>query len=165
MPAAADRETDTREQPGLGAEDELLSATGVTQVLRDEDVGTKKSSSARRRCSRDKEATMLAPACGDSTMTGTEVLEHRFELDETGATSLVSALRAENDDGLDLNLDDLTQALHGADTVEQPRTTTFSRDVFGGGDTPLDLDIGSDVARAGRPDRHRRGRARSIRRR
>ena len=43
---------------------------------------------------------------------------------------------------VDLDLADLTAALHGADTVEQPRTSSFSRDVFGGGDTPLDLDIG-----------------------
>ena len=79
-------------------------------------------------------------------MTGTEVLEHRLELDETGSTSLVRALGNDDDkEGLDLNLDDFTQALHGADTVEQPRTATFSRDVFGGGDTPVDMDIGIDV--------------------
>ncbi len=89
---------------------------------------------------------MLAPSVRDSTMTGTEVLEHRLELDETGSTSLVRALRTAGKEGLDLNLDDFTQALHGADTVEQPRTQTFSRDVFGGGDTPVDLDIGIDVA-------------------
>ena len=40
--------------------------------------------------------------------------------------------------------DDLTAALHGADTVEQPRASAFSRDVFAGGETPLDLDIGKD---------------------
>jgi pilus assembly protein FimV len=45
---------------------------------------------------------------------------------------------------VDLDLADLTAALQGADTVEQPRTTQFSQDVFGGGSTPLDLDIGSD---------------------
>ncbi len=94
----------------------------------------------------DNEATMLAPSVRDSTMTGTEVLEHRLELDETGSTSLVRALGNDDDkDSLDLNLDDFTQALHGADTVEQPRTATFSRDVFGGGDTPVDLDIGDDI--------------------
>jgi pilus assembly protein FimV len=32
-------------------------------------------------------------------------------------------------------------------TVEQPRSTSFSHDVFGGGDTPLDLDIGNEGAR------------------
>jgi pilus assembly protein FimV len=82
----------------------------------------------------------------DNTMTGTEVLEHRLELDETGSTSLVRTIRPDEQAGLDLNLDDFTQALHGADTVEQPRTGTFSRDVFRGGDTPVDMDIGVDVA-------------------
>jgi pilus assembly protein FimV len=48
-------------------------------------------------------------------------------------------------DGLDLDLADLTAALHGADTVEQPRGANFSRDVFGGGDTPLDLDVGNEA--------------------
>src|SRR5687768_18591812 len=42
------------------------------------------------------------------------------------------------------DLADLTAALHGADTVEQPRSSSFSRDVFGGGATPLDLDVGKD---------------------
>ena len=56
----------------------------------------------------------------------------------------MKSLRGGKDGGVDLDLADLTAALHGADTVEQPRTSTFSRDVFGGGDTPLDLDIGND---------------------
>ena len=78
-------------------------------------------------------------------MTGTEVLEgrHRGD-DESGNTSLVRSLRGKKDDGVDLDLADLTAALHGADTVEQPRASSFSRDVFGGGATPLDLDIGND---------------------
>ncbi len=146
LPAAVDHETDTREQLGLGAEDDLLSATGVTHVLHEEDIGSNEFATRETAVLSDNEATMLAPSVRDRTMTGTEVLEHRLELDETGSTSLVSALRPENDESLDLNLDDFSQALHGADTVEQPRTTTFSRDVFGGGDTPVDLDIGFDVA-------------------
>jgi pilus assembly protein FimV len=88
---------------------------------------------------------MLAPGFdeGTSTMTGTAVLAGRHELDETGSTSLVRKLGGK--DGVDLNLSDLTAALHGADTVEQPRGTGFSRDVFGGGDTPLDLDVGVET--------------------
>jgi pilus assembly protein FimV len=74
------------------------------------------------------------------------VLEHRLDIDETGSTSLVKALRKEDKQNLDLNLDDLTAALHGADTVEQPRASSFSKDVFGGGNTPVDMDIGADVA-------------------
>jgi pilus assembly protein FimV len=145
LPAAAEHETDTREQPGLGAEDDLLSATGVTHVLHDEDVGTHEFETRQTAVLADDEATMLAPSVRDSTMTGTEVLEHRLELDETGSTSLVSALRPQDKEGLDLNLDDFAQALHGADTVEQPRTAQFSRDVFGGGNTPVDMDIGIET--------------------
>jgi pilus assembly protein FimV len=146
LPASAERETDTREQPELGADDDLLSATGVTHVLHDEDAVTNEFAARQTAVLADDEATMLAPSVRDNTMTGTEVLEHRLELDETGSTSLVRALRSDDKEGLDLNLDDFAQALHGADTVEQPRTATFSRDVFGGGNTPVDIDIGVDVA-------------------
>jgi pilus assembly protein FimV len=145
LPAAAERETDTREQPALGAEDDLLSATGVTQVLRDDDEGAADFDQRKTSVLHDDEATMLAPSVGDSTMTGTEVLEHRFEFDESGETSLVQALHKQDKENLDLNLDDLTAALHSADTVEQPRTSSFSKDVFGGGETPVDIDIGVDV--------------------
>ena len=144
LPAAAEHETDTREQPELGAEDDLLSATGVTHVLHDA-TGTHEFENRETAVLADDEATLLAPSVRDDTMTGTEVLEHRLELDETGSTSLVRTIRPDEKEGLDLNLDDFTQALHGADTVEQPRTGTFSRDVFRGGDTPVDLDIGVDV--------------------
>ena len=67
-------------------------------------------------------------------MTGTEVLEGRLEDDESGNTSLVKSLRRARTTDVDLDLADLTAALHGADTVEQPRASSFSRDVFGGGD-------------------------------
>jgi pilus assembly protein FimV len=144
LPMAARGETDTREQPALREDDSLLSATGVTKVLHgdDEDLATSRTSVLE-----DQEATMLAPGFdeGTGTMTGTEVLEGRLEMDdETGSTSLVKSLRVKG--GVDLDLDDLTQALHGADTVEQPRAGTFSRDVFGGGETPLDIDIGRDLS-------------------
>jgi pilus assembly protein FimV len=94
----------------------------------------------------DQDATMMATGFhpdATSTMTGTEVLEGRHDL-ESGNTSLVKSLRGKKDDGVDLDLADLTAALHGSDTVEQPRSSAFSRDVFGGGATPLDLDIGKD---------------------
>jgi len=148
LPAAAERETDTREQPALAGEDELLSATGVTQVLRDDD-GAADFDNRKTSVLSDEDATMLAPSVGDNTMTGTEVLEHRFEFDESGSTSLVKALDKGDKENLDLNLDDLTAALHGADTVEQPRS--FSKDVFGGGETPVDIDIGVDVASSDDP--------------
>jgi pilus assembly protein FimV len=142
LPTAAGRETDTREQPALRADDELLSATGVTKVLHDSDGEGEDLVQSKTSVLGDGDATMLAPGFGESTLTGTEVLENRFEVDDrSGDTSLVKSLRKE--DGIDLDLSDLTQALQGADTVEQPRASGFSREVFGGGNTPLDLDVGS----------------------
>jgi pilus assembly protein FimV len=141
LPMAASGETDTREQPALRDDDALLSATGVTKVLDEDDLtaGTSVLS--------DQDATLMAPGFVDdptSTLTGTEVLEGRHEIDEeSGSTSLVRALRVDKG-SVDLELEDLSAALHGADTVEQPRTSSFSHDIFGGGSTPLDLDIGSD---------------------
>jgi pilus assembly protein FimV len=147
LPMAAGRETDTRQQPALREEDALLSATGVTKVLHAEED---ESLTAKTSVLQDQDATMMAPGFGDegtSTMTGTAVLDGRHELDsETGNTSLVKALGKKDKGGVDLDLDDLTAALHGADTVEQPRANSFSRDVFGGGDTPVDMDIGHDVS-------------------
>jgi pilus assembly protein FimV len=143
LPTAAGRETDTREQPALRVDDELLSATGVTKVLRDSDAEDEELEQSKTSVLSDGDATMLAPGFGDGTLTGTEVLDNRFEVnDQSGDTSLVRSLK--KDDGIDLDLADLTQALHGADTVEQPRAQTFSRDVFSGGETPLDLDVGND---------------------
>ena len=142
LPSASGHETDTREQPALRADDELLSATGVTKVLRDTDAEDDDLEQSKTSVLGDGDATMMAPGFGEGTMTGTEVLEGRFETDDhSGDTSLVKSLKT---DDIDLDLADLTQALHGADTVEQPRAQSFSRDVFGGGDTPLDLDVGSD---------------------
>jgi len=135
---ATDRESDTREQPALkAADEELLSATGVTHVLHgseDEDEDE----------DNDNEATMLSPGFSENTLSGTEVLDDRYEDDDTGTTSLIKTLGSK-EEGLDLDLADLTQALHGAETVEQPRGSSFSHDVFGGGDTPLDLDVGDEL--------------------
>ncbi|HJR70136.1 MAG TPA: FimV/HubP family polar landmark protein, partial [Gammaproteobacteria bacterium] len=146
LPTAEGRDTDTRQQPALREDDALLSATGVTKVLHsDEDDSLAASTSVLE----DQDATMMAPGFDEatSTMTGTAVLDGRHELDgETGNTSLVKSLGKKKGGGVDLDLDDLTAALHGADTVEQPRANQFSRDVFGGGDTPVDLDIGRDVS-------------------
>ncbi len=142
LPTAADRETDTRRQPALQADDELLSATGVTKVLDDNDA-VESFEHEQTSILSDQDATMLAPGFGDGTMTGTEVIDGRFEVDDqSGDTSLVKALG--KGDGVDLDLADLTAALHGADTVEQPKTSSFSREVFGDGETPLDLDVGND---------------------
>jgi pilus assembly protein FimV len=149
LPMAGAAESDTREQPSLHDDDALLSSTGVTKVLHggeDDDADAITSNTA---VLEDQEATMLAPGFSQvtRTLTGTEVLEARHNADAAGDTSLVKSLRGNSkDNGIDLDLADLTAALHGADTVEQPRgPSSFSRDVFGGGDTPLDLDIGKDA--------------------
>jgi len=130
--------SDTREQPALGDDDALLSATGVTKVLHgadDEEDSTESNTSVLE----DQDATMLS-----GTLTGTEVLEGRRKGDNSGNTSLVKSLGVKDDGAVDLDLADLTAALHSADTVEQPRN--FSRDVFGSGSTPLDLDVGNGAA-------------------
>jgi pilus assembly protein FimV len=52
---------------------------------------------------------------------------------------------------LDLDLDDLSAALDGGATVEQP-AGAFSSEVFGGSaETDLDLDVGADVAGSEEP--------------
>jgi pilus assembly protein FimV len=143
LPTADEGETDTRRQPALEPDDELLSATGVTKVLDDNDAAESFEHEPTSILG-DEDATMLAPGFSDNTMTSTEVLDSRFALDDqSGDTSLVQAID-EKGNGLDLDLEDLTAALHGADTVEQPKASAFSRDVFGGGETPLDLDVGND---------------------
>jgi pilus assembly protein FimV len=144
LPAAPSSETDTREQPALTArDDELLSATGVTEVLRAEDVD--EDLDRNTTVIGDDDATLLA-SVADRTMAGTEVLEP-FEDDDSGSTSIVQALQVEgagSGGGLDLNLDDFSAALQGGgDTVEQPRASAFPSDVFGlDGSTPVDLDVG-----------------------
>jgi pilus assembly protein FimV len=134
----ADGASDTREQRAPRDEDSLLSATGVTKVLHGAEDDDEDSTESNTSVLEDQDATLLA-----STLTGTEVLEGRHKGDTSGNTSLVKSLRASDGDAIDLDLADLTAALHGADTVEQPRS--FSRDVFGGGSTPLDLEIGNDA--------------------
>ena len=109
---------------GDAGDGDVLSATGVTKVLRDEQEITLSSTDVLD----DDEATMLAPGFGpDATGIRTEVLEQpvgKFD-PEVPAT----------EDDLDLNLDDFSSALDGgAATVEQPMASRFSG---------LDLDVGA----------------------
>jgi pilus assembly protein FimV len=133
-PSTDDAESDTREQVQIGVESDLLSATGVTQVLNEEDAQIEHGSTA---VLGDEDATMLAPGfAGDGTVR-TEVIEQPIE-------TLATPTRSKSD--LDLDLDDFSAALRGGDTVEQPHAASFETGVFaGGGSTPIDLDIGSDV--------------------
>jgi pilus assembly protein FimV len=106
-------------------EDDLLSATGVTQVLDTEDAEIDHSSTA---IIGDDDATMMSPGFDPAaTGTSTEVLEH--------APSNFDPDPIETEDDLDLNLDDFSSALEGAETVEQPTVSRFD----------IDLDIGADI--------------------
>jgi pilus assembly protein FimV len=127
LPSSEEAESDTREQPRVGVDSDLLSATGVTQVLEDTDLEHLNTAVLS-----DDDATLMAPGFEGDRLSSTEVLEHSGE--EGG-----------DEDALDLNLDDFSAALRGSDTVEQPRTASFERGVFAGGETPIDIDIGADV--------------------
>ena len=137
---------DTREQPALGADD-LLSATGVTEIVDATDVEAFETMGTAVLDDRDE--TLLADA--ETLGRGTEVLE-RGDTQGTGATSLMRSLDADvgeeaGDSGLDLDLDDLAGALSGGDTIEQPRGTGFDTEVFANSEsTPVDLDVGADDA-------------------
>jgi pilus assembly protein FimV len=134
LPSADDADSDTREQPQIGIESDLLSATGVTQVLHEDDAEFEHSKTA---ILGDNDATMLAPGFeGDGTVR-TEVLQRPIES--------LTARKARSESDLDLNLDDFSAALHGGDTVEQPHASTFETGIFQSGATPIDLDIGADV--------------------
>jgi pilus assembly protein FimV len=130
-----DEEGDTREQQQqVGLDSDLLSATGVTQVLHEEDAEIEHASTA---ILGDGDATMLAPGFdGDGTVR-TEVIERPIE-------TMVTPPRGKSD--LDLDLDDFSAALHGGDTVEQPHAGGFETGIFQtASSTPIDLDVGADV--------------------
>jgi len=136
-----DADAVTQERAAVSPDDDLLSATGVTQVLQEEDLEHVSTAVIS-----DADATLLAPG-----FENTDVVEKPADLvaDQSGATSLVQALPAA-ESGLDLNLDDLSAALDGGATVEQPGS--FSSEVFsGGGGTDLDLDVGADVVGSEEP--------------
>jgi len=127
---------ETREQPALGADDELLSATGVTKIIEASDE--------------DDFETMGTAVLGDDDATllaGTDVLERAVADRGTAVLDSLGSQPAKvpGDSGLDLDLDDLASALGGGgDTIEQPRAA-FETDIFGDDDsTPVDLDVGVD---------------------
>jgi pilus assembly protein FimV len=87
LPMASSGETDTRRQPALHEDDSLLSATGVTKVLGtadEDDIAAGETAVLR-----DQDATMLAPGFdeGTSTLTGTEVLEGRLDIDDESGSA------------------------------------------------------------------------------
>jgi pilus assembly protein FimV len=143
-------DSDTREQPALEIGDDVLSATGVTEVLSEDDELDHMNTEVLG----EEDATMLAPGYGsadDDELAGTEILPERHATDGSGDTSLLRVLDGFGGDGsdtssgngLDLDLEDLAAALEG-DTVEQPRSS-LEADIFAGnGDTPVDIDVGLD---------------------
>jgi len=122
---------------GVGDEidDELLSATGVTQVLHDDEVDLEDTgiSFTGTAVLGDEDATMMAPGLGDDDV---EVTGIRTAVLEKSVGDFDPGSPATEDD-LDLNLDDFSSALDGgADTVEQPVPSRFSS---------MDMDIGADL--------------------
>ncbi|HUF71334.1 MAG TPA: FimV/HubP family polar landmark protein [Gammaproteobacteria bacterium] len=112
----------------VDADDELLSATGVTQVLDEQDIDDIEHTGTA--ILGDEDATMMAPGFdSEATGTSTAVLEQQVSHYDPDPPSF--------EDDLDLNLDDFSIALEGADTAEHPMTSRFGSD--------LDLDIGIDV--------------------
>lgn len=121
---------DTREQEALGIADsgEMLSATGITQVLAEQ--------TAQNTALEDEQTQLQAGA----TMLGEADVNQRAGAE----TELMES--PSSDDEFDLDLNDLEAALSDAETVEQPRSvdavdlgfTTASEA------TPIDLDIGEE---------------------
>ena len=154
-------EDDTQNREGLSEldpDDDLLSATGVTQVL-----GGDALEHSGTEVLTDEEATMMAPGFDEGTMSRTEILPRDDDIEDTsrvqvlveddtpdpGATSEFKSIEG----GLDLDLDDLSAALDGGETVEQPGPGgEFPNAIFeGDGSGDLDLDIGTSVSASDEP--------------
>jgi pilus assembly protein FimV len=114
-----------------------LQASGGGELMADEEFDQRLTSVLD-----DVEAQSLATRSVDGALGGAEVLEDRYEADPSGDTALVKSLAGS--DELDLDFAKLSMALPVGDTVEQPHASAFLRD-FDAGDTPLDLDVGSDM--------------------
>jgi len=112
------------------SDDDVLSATGVTQVL----------------SAVDEISEPATEQSGDGgAYVQTEVLEPQGTDDDMAATAsfpgLIPQPAEQQGSGLDIDLDELTAALDGGDTVEQPSVSALA-----GGFAGLDLDVGFDVA-------------------
>ena len=133
----ADALSATAELRAVQAGEELLSATGVTQVLgpkdvEEHDLGELTNSTVEAGSPDDD--TMLA-AGFSATHADTEVISRP---DGAGAGA--------GGDDLDLDLDDLSQALDEGDTVEQ-ETSGFDPSLFeDASETPVDIDLGDGAA-------------------
>jgi pilus assembly protein FimV len=110
-------------------DDDLLSATGVTQVL-----------------SADDDLPDSADGQGEDSAdyVRTEVLKPTGASEDTAATAsfpgLSSEAAAEQGSDLDIDLDELSAALDGGDTVEQPSVSAVAA-----GSAGVDLDVGFDI--------------------
>lgn len=105
-------------------DDDVLSATGVTQVL--------------------SAADEMPGQAEDGAYARTEVLDPPGTDEDMAATANfpgMSSQASERGSGLDIDLDELSAALDGGDTVEQPRVGAIA-----GGPAGVDLDVGFDVA-------------------
>jgi pilus assembly protein FimV len=133
---------DTREQPALDADEDLLTATGVTQVLSAADIddvdsltpGDATLEFMNTSILSDDEATIMTHGFDAKSNTATEVLSQPDGL----------AQHDDSDSSMILDIGDFSEALKGSDTIEQPGMSNFDASIFDGdsGGTPVDLDVG-----------------------
>jgi pilus assembly protein FimV len=127
--------------PAAGPAEDLLSATGVTEMLAGEQLqhgGTDVLP--------EEEATPFADSLDEVSHEAAEILPDLGDADEAA-----DALPIADEDDLDLNLDDLSLASLEGDTAEQPAAdeVAFSEDVFDGKAATaavVDLDIGGAIS-------------------
>lgn len=125
---------DTREQRTIEDSGEMLSATGITQVLAEQ---------TEQNTALEDQQTQL--------QSGGTMLDQADVKQRAGAET--ELMEAPADDDFDLDLNDLEAALSDAETVEQPRSVdavdlgfTTSAEA-----TPIDLDIGEEFIGADDP--------------
>ncbi len=132
---------DTADETGTNLDESLLDATGKTQII-SEDMAVDTATNAESQLS-DEDKTMLAPGMGDEDFdfAKTEALppDAYSGMQDSEATGELPALGSTD---VDLDLDDLTEALKVSDlsgdtveqmrddaTVEQPRPDVGGEDV------------------------------------
>jgi len=157
-------------EPALpGVDEDLLAATGKTQVLPD-DFAVQTGVEAKETALGDNDATMLAPGLGDAPIGDDEATlmaglddDSDGDFDFAKTEALPPDVFTSNGDGgvdqtgelpvastdVDLDLDDLTAALKvsaGGDTVDMPRddaTVEQPRPDLGGAESPT-MELGPD---------------------
>ena len=128
-PAAGESPLEAASPVEEEVDDDVLSATGVTQVLSAADDGPDSAD---------------GQGLDSADFAQTEVLEAAGADEDTAATANIPGVTPEaaesKGSGLDLDLDELSAALDGGDTVEQPSVSAVA------GGAGVDLDVGVNIA-------------------